>query len=141
MLFIELNPRLHLISGLLIILYEYFYLSIEVGIEPVFCRLRYFLLASATDALVGLLYIEVGQFLFINQGEHMNNKQPLQNCEYNEVKLLHQLSCLLWFVQKHAIKDAQDAGHQGCATSMKDLETDLEKHITKLKEKIGKACK
>ena len=68
-------------------------------------------------------------------------KTVLDNCEYNEIKLLHELSSLQWFLKQHAIKDAQAANHEKCKEFMEFLAHDLEKHIGALREKMGKPCK
>lgn len=65
----------------------------------------------------------------------------MENCEYNEIKLLHELSRLSWFIKKHAEADAINAGHNGCHAFMEELGHDLEKYITLLQAKMGKSCK
>jgi len=55
----------------------------------------------------------------------------LNNCDYNKVRLLHDLSRITWYLKKHVKKDAKGK-HAKCAKVYKDLEKDLEKHIKKL---------
>lgn len=58
----------------------------------------------------------------------------LENCNYDKVKLLHELSCMVWFIQKHAKKNATDAGDAQCLEALEQLQADLDAHIEKLKE-------
>ncbi len=58
----------------------------------------------------------------------------LKNGRYDKVKILHDMSSLLWFVKEHAIKEAAKEGHEQCLTYFKELEKDLEKHVNKLEE-------
>lgn len=60
----------------------------------------------------------------------------LDNCSYNKVKLIHELSRIAWFLEKHAIKDAQDAGDLQCKESLVALHRDLLKHIEKLQKNM-----
>lgn len=53
----------------------------------------------------------------------------LDNSSYNKIKLLHELSCLTWFLEKHAINDAKAAGDQEGYTMLLGLQRDLQKHI------------
>lgn len=62
----------------------------------------------------------------------------LNDCEYNKIKLLKQLSCVMWFIKKHAEKDADNANDVGCKNFLKALTPELEKHIAILKELICK---
>lgn len=65
----------------------------------------------------------------------------MENCSYNEIKLLHELSSLVWFLQKHAEVDAKNEGHTQCQAFMKELEEDLKKYVTLLQNKMGKPCR
>lgn len=60
----------------------------------------------------------------------------LDNCSYNKIKLLHELSCLLWFLEKHAIKDAENAGDRDCVELLTALQRDLNKHLEKLNKSV-----
>ena len=62
----------------------------------------------------------------------------LDNCKYNKVKLLHELSCALWFIKKHAKGDAQKANDTDCMPFLDLLEKDLESYVSKLQ---GLCCK
>ena len=53
----------------------------------------------------------------------------LDNSSYNKIKLLHELSCLTWFLEKHAINDAKAAGDQEAYNNLLALQRDLQKHI------------
>lgn len=65
----------------------------------------------------------------------------LKDCNYNKAKLLHYLSKLLSFIQRHAKEDAKKDGHKECAVMYEELEADLEKHINNLKEAVEMASK
>ena len=56
----------------------------------------------------------------------------LDNSHYNKIKLMHDLSGLLWFIKKHAHEDAQKAQDKACADFLKQLEADLNKHVEQL---------
>ena len=63
-------------------------------------------------------------------------EKMLDNCTYNKIKLLHELSCILWFLKKHGIQDASKAGDKECLSFCEQLEKDLEEHISHLKDMI-----
>ena len=58
----------------------------------------------------------------------------LDNATYNKIKMLHHLSELCWFIEKHALEDAKKAGDTECTQAMLALQRDLEKHIEKLQK-------
>lgn len=60
----------------------------------------------------------------------------LDDCTYNKIKLLHELSSQLWFIQKHALQDAKIACDDHCKNVLIDLEKDLQKHIELLHKEI-----
>lgn len=60
------------------------------------------------------------------------------NCSYNKIKLLHELSCLVWFMEKHALKDAQVAGDSECQEIFQTIKHDLDKHLERLHKQICK---
>jgi hypothetical protein len=62
----------------------------------------------------------------------------LKNCLYNKIKLLHELSSLLWFIENHAEADAKEANSPQCHDFLDRLEKDLEKHVQELKTLICK---
>lgn len=62
----------------------------------------------------------------------------MENASYDKIKLLHQVSELIWFIEKHALKDAQDDAD--CLKMLKDLHADLEKHLIALQESL-RCCK
>lgn len=63
---------------------------------------------------------------------------PLQNNQYNNIKLLHELSCLVWFLQNHCYTDAKEAGDDESVVVYEALENILEEYIQKLKHKVCK---
>ena len=60
----------------------------------------------------------------------------LDNCLYNKVKLLHLISKTIWFIEKHACNDAQQAQQHEFDAMLKQLATDLEPYLHKLKEDL-----
>ncbi len=56
----------------------------------------------------------------------------LDNSSFNKIKLLCKLSELQWFIEKHAINDANEAGDKACAELLLSIQRDLEKHVEKL---------
>ena len=60
----------------------------------------------------------------------------LDNCDYNKVRLLHDLSRIVWHLNKHAKEDAKKAGHEECHKICVELEKDLEKHISTLTKAV-----
>lgn len=60
----------------------------------------------------------------------------LKNCNYDKIRLLHDLSRIAWHLDKHAKEDAKNGGHDWCGGMYEELRLDLEKHIGKLKQAI-----
>ena len=60
----------------------------------------------------------------------------LDNCTYNKIKLLHEVSSLLWFIERHAINDAKVAGDAGCIEMLQQLEQDLQRHLERLRQNM-----
>jgi hypothetical protein len=58
----------------------------------------------------------------------------LDNCCYDKIKLMHDLSALIWFIKKHAYEDAQKANDKACIDFLNELENDLGKHLHALKQ-------
>lgn len=61
----------------------------------------------------------------------------LENCNYNKVRLLHDLSRIIWYLKKHAKADAKKAGHEECHKICIELEKDLEKHVKTISQRIA----
>ncbi len=57
----------------------------------------------------------------------------LNNCNYNKVRLLHDLSRITWYLDKHAKADAKKEGHELCHVMCEEMKHDLEKHMEKLR--------
>ena len=64
----------------------------------------------------------------------------MENASYDKIKLLHQVSELIWFIEKHALKDAEQEGDTCCAEVLKQVHADLEKQLVAL-QKTLKCCK
>lgn len=60
----------------------------------------------------------------------------LNDCNYNKVRLLHDLSRIVWYLKKHAKEDAKKHEHPLCHAMCEEIEQDLEKHIDKLRAAI-----
>jgi hypothetical protein len=58
----------------------------------------------------------------------------LDNCSYNKIKLMHNLSDIVWFIEKFCEQDSKISGHRDCQQAIEALEADLEKHISLLRE-------
>lgn len=56
----------------------------------------------------------------------------LDNSTYNKTKLLYKISDLLWFIEKHALADAQVAGDQQCIIMLEEIKKDCQKHVARL---------
>ncbi len=61
----------------------------------------------------------------------------LDNCFYNKIKLLHDLSCVRWFIDKHAKEDAKKAGDTKFYALLENLERDLEGYVDALKKLVS----
>lgn len=64
----------------------------------------------------------------------------LQHCTYDKIKLLHELSSLLWFIEQHAKLDAQSANDTNCQKLLDTLAKELEDYISKLHDSLHDAC-
>ena len=53
----------------------------------------------------------------------------LHDCCYDKVKLLHELSCSVWFIEKHALQNAKQSGENELHAALEALYNDLVKHI------------
>jgi hypothetical protein len=53
----------------------------------------------------------------------------VDNNKYNKIKVLYELSALCWFIDKHALPDAQKAGESACSKMLEELKKDIDKHI------------
>lgn len=65
----------------------------------------------------------------------------LDNCLYDKIKILHHVSCILWFIEKHAKEDAKKTNDTECLKILEELEKDLEKHVKNLKKIVCQDCK
>lgn len=64
----------------------------------------------------------------------------LNNCCYDKAKLLHQLSCVSWFIEKHALADAKNDAE--FLELLRKLQKDVDPYIKELhtmlcKEKVS----
>jgi hypothetical protein len=60
----------------------------------------------------------------------------MSNHDYNKIKILHKLSCLSWFIEKHAIPDAQKDRDQRCIDAYQQLKAALDNHIEQLRQSL-----
>ena len=61
----------------------------------------------------------------------------LDNSSYNKIKLLQTLCSLDWFIEKHALKDAQASGDIDFQDSLASLQQDLRRHVERVR---GMVC-
>ena len=55
----------------------------------------------------------------------------MDNCTYDKIKILHDLSRLLWFIKNHAHKEVPES--DPCHEIINNLKKDLEAYQTALK--------
>ena len=53
----------------------------------------------------------------------------LNDCNYNIIKVLHDLSSIYWFLKKHGLMDAKISGDTYNYKILEDLKKDVEKHL------------
>jgi hypothetical protein len=61
----------------------------------------------------------------------------LSGCNYGKTKILFKLAKISAYIEKHAIADANAAGHPLCAKLFEELKADLDKYQDKLKAAIA----
>jgi len=62
----------------------------------------------------------------------------MDNCTYNKIKLMHELSKLNGFIQHHCIKDAKTSKHTKCAKIIKHLQKDINIHLKQLHQELSR---
>ncbi len=60
----------------------------------------------------------------------------LDHCTYDKVKLVYELSKIVWFIEKHAKQNAKNAGDMKCHDVFEKLAQDIEKYINQLQEML-----
>lgn len=60
----------------------------------------------------------------------------LDNASYDKIKLVHEISRIIWFIDKHALVDANNAGDMQYADILIGLRKDLERHLQKLQTSV-----
>ena len=60
----------------------------------------------------------------------------LDNCKYDKIKILHELSSLCWFIEKHCSKDANDCNDSECKKIYQEIKDHLEKCIEKVDKNL-----
>jgi hypothetical protein len=60
----------------------------------------------------------------------------LDNSTYNKIKLIHEISRLVWFIDKHALVDANNAGDKEWMNTLIGLRKELEKQIEKCHKSV-----
>lgn len=60
----------------------------------------------------------------------------MNDCNYDKIKMIHHLSKIVTFIDRHAVTDAERENHPLCAEEYKELKKDLEKHIEKLSSAV-----
>jgi hypothetical protein len=62
----------------------------------------------------------------------------LDHCTYDKIKLLQQLSSIVWYIEKHAKSNAKDAQDMRCHDAYEKLAQDMEKHVNVLQKELCK---
>ena len=60
----------------------------------------------------------------------------LEDCNYNIVRLIADLSKISGYLKRHAIKDANDVDQPHTHALMEEIHSDIEVHIEKLRQAI-----
>ena len=60
----------------------------------------------------------------------------LNNASYTYIRILHDLSKIVWFLEKHAKEDCKKAGHELSEPMLDEMREDLEKHMEKVRQAI-----
>jgi hypothetical protein len=63
------------------------------------------------------------------------------NCNYDKLKLLHEVSHMIWRIRKHYIRDAKKENHPLCAKMYKEIADGLEEYKEKLAAAVGGLAK
>ena len=58
----------------------------------------------------------------------------LNDCAYNKIKLMHDLSRISWFIEKHCKNDASACEQSGCSDLYKSVQKALDDQIEMLKK-------
>lgn len=56
----------------------------------------------------------------------------LSDCKYNKIKILHELSSIVWFLDKCGVQDAKKSQDAACLELFETLRKDLDTYIKKL---------
>lgn len=60
----------------------------------------------------------------------------MNNARYNQIRILHDLCRLCWFLSKHAIAEADHATDPAARTVFEKIEKDLTHHIAQLEAMV-----
>ena len=61
----------------------------------------------------------------------------IHNHFYDKIKIMHELSCLAWFIEQHALQDAQKASDDTFKQYLQKLHSELSRNLAELKEQIA----
>jgi hypothetical protein len=56
----------------------------------------------------------------------------LDNCCYDRVKILHELSSIAWFIDKCGKKDVENCGHPECKEKLAEIAKDVNAILSKM---------
>jgi len=62
----------------------------------------------------------------------------LDHCTYDKIRLLHDLSRIVWFIEKHAKADAQKIGDMKCHDIFEKCAIDISKYIEVIHNELCK---
>jgi hypothetical protein len=62
----------------------------------------------------------------------------MDHATYDKIRLLHDLNRIVWFIEKHAKKDAKEAGDMKCHDVYEKCAIDLSKYIDAIHNELYK---
>jgi len=62
----------------------------------------------------------------------------LDDCTYDKIKLINELSSIVWFIEKHAKQNALNIKDEQCFDMLEKLAEDIEKFTDPLKHSLCK---
>ncbi len=60
----------------------------------------------------------------------------LDDCSYDKIKILHELSCISWFLEKHGLQDTKNSDDENTRKIFTELKKDLDKYIQNLSQNL-----
>jgi len=60
----------------------------------------------------------------------------IPNEKYDKIKLIHDASCLAWFIEKHALAQARGKNNESYAQLLAQFKKDIEGYITAIEDEL-----